>query len=77
MENGAGPVYETFMQNFLWTGGMIISFNPLEMQFSITRYAPRIPPMQSLRLYVFNIELYLFSGPALHRAIRRRGVNAR
>ena len=38
---GPGTVRGTFMQSGLWTGGMIISFNPLETQFSIIiRYAP-------------------------------------
>jgi len=60
MENSAGPVRGTFMQIWLWTGGITISFNPLETQFLIiTRYAPHIVPMQCLRLYIYNQTLFI------------------
>jgi len=36
-----------------------------------------IPHLQCLRLYLFNIKLYLFSESAQRNAIRRRGVHAR
>jgi len=56
----AGTIERTFMQLLLWPGGMIISFNPPETQFSIiTRYAPCIPPIQSLRLYLCNQTLFI------------------
>ena len=60
VNNGTGPARGTFMEISFWTGGMIISFNPLETQFStITRYAPCIPPIQSLRLYLCNQTLFI------------------
>ena len=51
----AGHVRGTFMQILHWTGGMIISLNPLETQSSIIiRYAPHVLSSQCSRLQPFN-----------------------
>ena len=62
----AGFIHGTFMQTFLWTGGRIILFNPLKMQFSIIsiRYAPHVLSTQCSRLYLINRTLYIIRNSA-------------
>ena len=72
----SGEIHGTSMQIFLWMGGMIISYNPLGTQFSITiMYAPRFSLVQCSCLYLFEHKKSL-SESALRRAIQRRGVHA-
>ena len=67
----AGNIHGTFMQISLWTGGMIISYNPLEMQFSIIiGYAPCFSSMKCSRLHSFNRSLFIHSATQSHPTLR-------